>query len=270
MLGGVGVRAAAGPVQAAHERHPPVHLVPGEDAAGDQVPGLGGDPLVVVADAGQAVLCRPVPGDVHHRGAVAQAAELVRGGEGGAGERGLIAERPVQLGGVADRLVNGEPQVAGVDDQVVAAGLDAGRGEFLRQQAGQGGQFGGEVPGARRARRAPRAAAQVLQAPPGRGRERAHGLEPSVRLDRDAVEPRGEPDPLLEGRGVAVAVELALTDLEQRGVHVGDPLVCEQSRAPLSQQVHLVGQARLERVYLVGRHPAHIAVRGLVSELDPF
>ena len=48
-------------------------------------------------------------------------AQLVEGGEGGAGVRRLVTQRPVQLGGVADRLVDRQEQVAGVDDQVVVA-----------------------------------------------------------------------------------------------------------------------------------------------------
>ena len=78
------------------------------------------DALVVVADGGQAVLGGAVAGDVHDRGAVLERAELVVGGERGAGVVGLVAQRPVQLGGVPDRLVDGEPQVGRVDHQVVA------------------------------------------------------------------------------------------------------------------------------------------------------
>ena len=59
------------------------------------------------------------------RRAVAQGAELVEGGERRAGVGRLVAERAVELGRVADRLVDGQPQVGRVDDQVVAAGLDA-------------------------------------------------------------------------------------------------------------------------------------------------
>src|SRR5262249_28751039 len=88
----------------------------------------------------------------------------------------------------------------------------------------------------------PRAGTQVLQAPAGRGRERARGLEPAVRLDRDAVEHRGDPDSLLEGRSAAVAVELALTDLERCGIDRRDPLGCEQSPAHL---VHRVSRSTL-------------------------
>ena len=55
MAGGVGERAAVGPAQPAQPGDPPVELVAGQHAAGDQVPGLRRDALVVVADGGQAV-----------------------------------------------------------------------------------------------------------------------------------------------------------------------------------------------------------------------
>jgi hypothetical protein len=43
----------------------PVELVADQDAVADDVPLLGGDTLVVVADRGQAVLDGAVAGDVH-------------------------------------------------------------------------------------------------------------------------------------------------------------------------------------------------------------
>ncbi len=255
--GGVGERAAVGPAEPLHAGHPPVELVAGEHAARDEVPGLGGDPLVVVADGGQAVPGGPVPGDVHHRGAVLQAAELVRGSERGARVRGLVAERPVQFGRVADRLVDDQPQVAGVDDQVVAAGPDAGGGQLPGQQPGQLGQLGGKVPGRGAG---PGAAPQVLQPTPGRRRQRAHGLEPAAGLDRDRGHLRMEPHPLLQRGGGPVGVELALPDLVEGGVHVIDAVMAEQAGTPARQQGHLVGRADLQRVDLVGGHPADIAV----------
>ena len=68
-----------------------------------------------------------VADDVHDRGAVPQGAELVRRRERGAGVVGLVAERPVELDRVPDRLVDGQPEVRRMDHQVVAAGLDGRR-----------------------------------------------------------------------------------------------------------------------------------------------
>ena len=46
-------------------RHPPVQLVSDKDAVFDQVPGLAGHPLVVVADSREPARRGPVAGDVH-------------------------------------------------------------------------------------------------------------------------------------------------------------------------------------------------------------
>src|ERR1019366_908442 len=118
------------------EGHPPVKLVAGQDAASDQVPGLAGYAFVVVTDGGQAVLGGAVAGDVHDARPVLQAAELVHGGERGASVRGLVPQGPVELGGMPDRLVDGEPEVGRVDHQVVTPRLDRGGAELGRQQVG--------------------------------------------------------------------------------------------------------------------------------------
>ena len=100
----------------------PVELVADEHAVADEVEGLRLDALVVVADGGQAVRDRAVAGHVHDLRAVAERAELVEGGERGPGVGRLVAHRPVELGGVADRLVDREPEVRGIDDEVVGTG----------------------------------------------------------------------------------------------------------------------------------------------------
>ena len=48
--------------------------------------------------------------------------ELVGGEEAGAGEVGLVAERAIELGRMADRLVDRQPQVRRVEDQRLLAG----------------------------------------------------------------------------------------------------------------------------------------------------
>ena len=201
VAGRVGEGAPVGAAEPLPGRHAPVELVADEDAVADQVPGLGCDPLVVQADRGQAVLDRSVPGDVHDRGAVLQGAELVEGGERRPRVRRLVAEGPVQLGGVADGLVDGEPQVGRVDHQVVVAGLDRGGGHLLGQQLGERGQLGVPVPPG---------AGQVLPAPSGRRGEGAHGLERAgVGVDRHRRGARVDPHPLLHRRGPGqVGVEL--------------------------------------------------------------
>ena len=96
-------------------------------------------------DARQAVLDGAVAGDVHDRRAVLQSSELVGSGERHAGVVRLVPERTVELGGVPDRLVNRQPEVAGVDHQVVPTRLNAGRLELLDQPCRQLGQLAGPV-----------------------------------------------------------------------------------------------------------------------------
>ena len=143
--------------------HVAVDLVADQDAVLHDVPLLAGDALVVPADGGQPVDGGAVAGHVHQRRAVLQGAELVDGGERRAGVGGLVAQRPVELGGVPDRLVDGEEEVGRVDDEVVAAGLDRRRLRLLPQQLGDLGQLAAPVPAG---------AGQVL---PARGRPAGRG-----------------------------------------------------------------------------------------------
>ena len=216
-------------------RHPAVELVADQDAVLDQVPVLAGDALVVVADGRQAVLDGAVAGDVHDRRAVLQRAELVEGGERRAGVGGLVAERPVQLGGVADRLVDGQPQVGRVDDQVVAAGLDDGRPHLLGEQLGQLGELGVPVPAG---------AGQVLPAAADRRRERAHGLERAVARSTATAVSSGWMRTrccVVVGAG-GVGVELVLLDLRRRVASTWSTPSAASSRSlQLGEQRDLVG-----------------------------
>ena len=260
--GGVGVGAPVGPLEAGEPRDPPVQLVPHQPAVLHQVPGLARDALVVVADRRQPVLGGAVAGDVHQLGAVAQRAELFEGGEGGAGVRGLVPEGTVQLGRVPDGLVDGQPQVRRVDDQVVQPRLDAGRPHLLRQQAGHLGQLGVPVPAG---------PGQVLPPASGRWREGTHGVELAAGVvHRHGGEHGVQPYPLLRGRGPGgVGVELVLVHGEQRGVHVIDPVGRQQPRAPVGQQRRLLRVGHGEGIDPVRRHPGLVGVHGLVRELHP-
>src|SRR6185436_17076319 len=99
-------------------------LVADEHAVLDQVPALRRDAVVVVA-AGRERARRGLVGvERQERRADAQLAELVGRGVRGAGEVRLVAERAVELRRVADRLVDREPEVRGIEDQVALGGLD--------------------------------------------------------------------------------------------------------------------------------------------------
>ena len=143
-----------------------------------------GDALVVVADVARPCSAVRSPVTFMSGGAVLQRAELVEGRERRAGVVGLVAERPVELGGVPDRLVDGQPEVGRVDHQVVAAGLDR------------------RAPAAsRRAARAARASSASQSQPPpvrysqprptGGARVRIESKTPVVRVDAPCASSSG-------------------------------------------------------------------------------
>src|ERR1017187_4558486 len=89
---------------------------------------LGGfHAIVVEARGGQAALGGAVAPYVHQVAAHAQRAHLVRGQEAGPGEVGLVAQGAIQLRGMPDALVNGEPEMARHQHQVLLAGCDRRR-----------------------------------------------------------------------------------------------------------------------------------------------
>ena len=102
-------------------------LVVLEDALFDDGEARGLDAVVVVADGGEAPLVGAVAPDVDQVAADAFLAQLVGGEEAGAGVVGLVAQRAIEFGGVADGFVDGEPEVAGQQDQVLLAGGDGRR-----------------------------------------------------------------------------------------------------------------------------------------------
>ena len=262
MPGGVGVRAAVGPLEAGQLRDPPVELVADERAVLHQVPGLALDALVVVPDGRQAVLGGAVTGDVHQLGAVLQLAELVEGGEGGARVGGLVAQRAVQLGGVPDGLVDGQPQVGRVDDQVVDARLDARRAHLLGEQLRDPRQLDSQSQ--------PVPVRYSQPRPTGGARVRIESNSPLDSSTATAVScgcSRTRCWVVTVPGGVRV--ELVLVHGEQRGVHVVDPVGRQQPRAPLGEQRGLLLVGHGERIDLVRRDPGPLGVHRLVGQLHP-
>src|SRR5690554_1290966 len=128
---GVGVAAAVGFVLAQDVGLVADRLVIDQDAVADQVPALALHALVVIGDGAQAARLGLVGEDRHQFAAVLETfLALVERGEAGTGVVGLVAEHAVQLQRMANRLVDGQPGVRGIEHQVVLPRVDRRRGQF--------------------------------------------------------------------------------------------------------------------------------------------
>ncbi len=162
-----------------------------------------------------------------------------------------------------DRLVDGQPQVRGVDHQVVAAGLDRRSDQLLREQLGKLVELAGPVVAV---------ADEVLPPAAHRRSDRAHRVEgPRLLVGAERLEHRLQPHPLLR-RGAAreVGVELVLHDLLQGARRVLHARRVEEVLRHAGQQVGLLGERHRQRVDLVGGHPLDVVVRRLGGQLDGF
>ena len=88
-------------------RRLPIHKY----AVFNQRPALRRHALVVVTNGRQSVRLRPVRIEIANLRAELKFAGLVRGQEAGPGKIGLPEQRAIQLGGMADRLMNRQPEV---------------------------------------------------------------------------------------------------------------------------------------------------------------
>ncbi len=174
----------------------------------------------------------------------------------------LVPEGAVELGGVPHRLVDGEPQVRRVDDEVVGPGLHRRGRHLLGQERRQRLELGGEVPAVARG---------VLPAAPHRRGDGPHRLEgPRLGVHGDGFDHRVDADASLGGhRARQVGVVLVLDHGEHPGGDVVDDLGCHEPPAPVLEEGHLVGQRHRGGVHLVGRGPLHLAVGGLLGHLHP-
>ena len=162
---------------------------------------------------------------------------------------------------MADRLVDREPQVRRIDDEVVRTGLDRRRLHLLGQQFRNLADLGVPVP-AGSGEELPSAADGRCQA--------VHRLELTrLRVDAYRSQRRLDPDPLLSRDGARkVGVELVLEHLVDAGVDMIDALGAEQAVRTVGQQRDLVAVRDVERVDVVRGDPADVAVDGLVGQLD--
>ena len=179
---------------------------------------------------------------------------------------------------MADRLVDGEPQVGRVDHEVVAARLDRRREGLLAQVVGQRGELRVPVPGAC-APHGDGRAGEVLPAPTGRRRRRGHRLEGARdRVDGDRGHVALHPDPLLRrARAREVGVVHALLDRAQGGGGVRDRIVGVERGAAGGQHREALRLVHLERVDVVGGDPRpdvhrlrrQLHARGAQRRADP-
>ncbi len=79
-----------------------------------------------------------------------------------------------------------------------------------------------------------------------------------------------QPDPLLGRHGAGrIGIELVLVNGHQHRVRVRHPVRAEQSRAPVRQQLGLLGVRHGERIDLVRRDPGPLRVHRLRRQLHP-
>ena len=218
--------------------------------------------LVVPAEASEPEGRGRVGGDVHVLGAVAQAAQVAGLQEARAGVRGLGAVDPVELGGMADRFVNLEHHLLGVDHD---------RGDARR--AGVGSQERGGLladprrlaveaelldvlPAALAARATVRARiAAVLDSALVRDGQR---VDPAAALDEALRDPRALGR--VEDAALAHRADVRLGDLHLGPAHA---LLCAEAEGDLLLERHL-DRVSLDLRFVVtrgGRHRSEFHAR---------
>ena len=246
-------------LEALLRRHLTVQLVSDQSAARDDVEPLLSNSLIVVADGGEAMVHKSISRHVHHITAVLQPAELIKGCEGGAGVRGLVAKCPIQLSCVSDRLMDREEQIAGMDHQVVQTCFDRWCGDVSRQQFGDLGHLGVEVPAGAR---------QVLPTPAGRWSSGSHRRE-TILTDVDCGQLGLDSYPLLgSARAGEIRKVLVLMDVAEDRSSVRDTRRCEQRRVESQNSTSLGRFVDIERIHLVCRHPGDVSVDLFIGQLD--
>ncbi len=85
----------------------------------DDVGALRGNAFVVVSKGAKAltVIEPRVRDDVHNAGSVFQLVQLIESQKTCAGEIRFLAKNAIQLDGMADRLMNLQPELAGAEDE---------------------------------------------------------------------------------------------------------------------------------------------------------
>ena len=250
----IGERASVRSTEPLFVRHLPIELISDQHAVADDIPRLRLDALVVVADGREAVLDLAIAGHVHHRRAELQRVELVERRERRARVVRLIAEHAIELSRVTDRLVDRQPQVRRIDDDVVAARRDRGRRHLLLEQRRNFVGVLREVVDVR----------EVLPALPGWRRRAPHRLERACGfVDADRSEIALHAHALLRDARAGQRGEVLLLAHEHRvGRDAIDQLRRERPVVEREQKVDLVLFGHRERIDLVTGD-----VRGVIDRL---
>jgi len=253
---GAAVRAALAPDQ---RRLAEGRLVVAEDAVlhDGELPACRLHAVVVPGHRGEAAVGAAVGEQVHDPAPVLQLVEPVGCAEGGAREIRLVAERPVQLRGMAHGLVDGEPEIAGRDDEIAGARLHRRSRHLLPRLLHGQRRLSGGVP-----------AREML---PSCGAGRAHAVArgesarfPVYQSDAEGgVDARAD---LLHPRAEAVRQPLPLAHCRDVRMAVGRALA-ESGAVDREESVHLLLQRNGEGVRL-DRHLPPAPVRGQSFDLD--
>ena len=205
----------------------------------DDVDRVGRRALVVVAEAAERAGQRRVGGDVHQLRAEPERAELRQVEPGGAGEGRLPAEDPVELDGVADRLVDLERHLLAAEDQVrrverrarVGAVSSARASSAIRARVAGQVELADELPAAR-----PVLAADARVATGAASRPRRRPWRSSPRRTRRCAGRRA--CPRCETSHLRVSQISWLASAEVGAVRRASSAVTPSSRSPFSARRH--------------------------------
>ena len=241
-------------------------LVIDQGAVLDQIPALGLDAFIVVTDGAERVRLDLVGEQGDPVAAVLEfVLQFVDGGEAGTGIVGFITEDAVEFERMSDVFVDGQPQMGGIEHQIVLAGLDRGRFQFqLGLLGGGNGVFlhvEAVVVGEQAVRQDDVAVTvEVFVAHAHRRRQAVAAAEFAGGLV-DGGDREGRPDPVhvLVDVGTVGGREIfLLVDQEQHGV---DEIGAGGHGRTVGgkQQIDLVLDRHFHRVFLDRRGPGHFA-----------
>ena len=85
---------------------------------------LSAHAIIIIRNGGEAAGLSAIADDGDEVAAVAEFSELLDSDEGGSGKVRLVAKRAIQLGGMSNAFVDGQPEIGWMNDQIFLARLD--------------------------------------------------------------------------------------------------------------------------------------------------